>query len=243
MGQLDRAERAFAEVAAAARAAGLVQGSPTASTQQVNVQRLRGARRALAWPGGRGWASGDVLPSTLGRLRTVLAELLLDEDDLTAAWPLATRRAGRPTRVRERAAARAAGQPSVRLRLAEGDTAAAGAVLAEVRPLVQHGPFAMVAQLLEAAEARVHLAQGDGAAAVAWAAAVLLDRPGRADGAGGRSGSAPPASRPRASRRRGPGRPGTGHRRRRPASAAERHLEAAGRLAEGQGVGWLRLRC
>src|SRR6185312_15848711 len=60
LGQLERAERAFADVAAAARAAGLVQGSLTATTAQVNVQRLRGARRqalatgraALAWTSG-----------------------------------------------------------------------------------------------------------------------------------------------------------------------------------------------
>jgi hypothetical protein len=36
--------------------------------------------------------------------------------------------------------------------LAEGDATAAAAVLAEIRPLVQHRPFALVAQLLEAAQ-------------------------------------------------------------------------------------------
>ncbi|HEX3306767.1 MAG TPA: hypothetical protein VHS32_11020, partial [Streptosporangiaceae bacterium] len=92
LGQLDRAERAFADVAAAARAAGLVQGSLTATTQQVNVQRLRGARRQALAVGraALAWASGHVVPPTAGRLRTVLAELLLDEDDLAAALPLAT---------------------------------------------------------------------------------------------------------------------------------------------------------
>ncbi|HET9290774.1 MAG TPA: AAA family ATPase, partial [Actinomycetes bacterium] len=180
LGRLDRAEQAFAEVAAAERAAGLVQGSLTATTQQVNVQRLRGAgRQALAT--GRAalaWASEHVVPSTLGRLRTVLADLLLDEDDLTAAWPLATEGLAAP---REFGNAPPlvllASLPLVRLRLAQGDAAAAGAVLAEVRPLVQHGPFAMVAQLLEAAEARVRLVQGDGAAAVAWAAAAVWAAP------------------------------------------------------------------
>jgi hypothetical protein len=36
--------------------------------------------------------------------------------------------------------------------LAEGDATAAAAVLAEIGPLVQHRPFALVAQLLEAAQ-------------------------------------------------------------------------------------------
>ncbi|HJW64196.1 MAG TPA: hypothetical protein VJ849_11905, partial [Actinomycetes bacterium] len=127
LGQLDRAERAFAEVAAAARAAGLVQGSLTAATQQVNVQRLRGARRQALATGraALAWASGHVVPSTLGRLRTVLAELLLDEDDLTAAWPLASEGLAAP---REFGNAPPlvllASLPLVRLRLAQGDAAA-----------------------------------------------------------------------------------------------------------------------
>ena len=70
LGQLDRAERAFAEVAAAARAAGLVQGCLTATTQQVNVQRLRGARRQALATGRAAltWAIEHVVPSTLSRL-------------------------------------------------------------------------------------------------------------------------------------------------------------------------------
>jgi LuxR family maltose regulon positive regulatory protein len=80
LGQLDRAEQAFADAAAAARAAGLVQGSLTAATQQVNVQRLRGVhRQALATcRAALAWAGEHVVPSTLGRLRTALADLLLD---------------------------------------------------------------------------------------------------------------------------------------------------------------------
>src|SRR4029453_11800127 len=83
LGQLDRAERAFAEVAAAARAAGLAQGSLAGTTQQIHLQRLRGARR-LALATGRAalaWASEHVVPTTVGRLRTLLAEPLLDEGD------------------------------------------------------------------------------------------------------------------------------------------------------------------
>jgi LuxR family maltose regulon positive regulatory protein len=206
LGQLDRAEPAFAEAAAAGRAAGLVQGSLTAATQQVNVQRLRGARRQALATGraALAWASEHAVPPTLGRLRTVLAELLLDEDDLAAAWPLATERLAAP---REFGNAPPlvllASLPVVRLHLAQGDAAAADAVLAEVRPLVQHGPYAMVAQLLEAAEARVRLALGEGAAAVAWADAVAWAAPVGPAAWRTRSGSAPPASRPWASRRRG----------------------------------------
>ena len=54
LGQLDRAEEAFAEAAMVSRAAGLVHGAVVAALQQVNVQRLRGTRRrALA----TGWAT------------------------------------------------------------------------------------------------------------------------------------------------------------------------------------------
>ena len=246
LGQLDRAERAFAEVAAAARAAGLVQGSLTATTQQVNVQRLRGARRQALATGraALAWAGEHVVPSTVGRLRTVLAELLLDEDDLAAAWPLATEGLAAP---REFGNAPPlvllASLPLVRLRLAEGDAAAAGAVLAEVRPLVQHGPFAMVAQLLEAAEARVRLAQGDGAAAVPWAAAVAWAAPveptALADalrfGAAGVEAAGVTPARVLVVQGRATGDAAL-------LRQAEHHLEAAWQLAEGQGLGWLRLR-
>jgi LuxR family maltose regulon positive regulatory protein len=246
LGQLDRAERAFAEVAAAARAAGLVQGSLTAATQQVNVQRLRGARRqalATGWAA-LAWASEHAVPSTVGRLRTVLAELLLDEDDLRAAGPLATEGLAA---LREFGNAPPlvllASLPLVRLRLAQGDAAAAGAVLAEIRPLVRHGPFAMVAQLLEAAEARVRLAQGDGAAAVAWAAAaawaVPVEPMALADalrfGAAGVEAAGVTPARILVAQGRATGDAAL-------LRQAERGLEAAWQLAEGRGVGWLRLR-
>ena len=129
LGQLDRAERAFADAAAAARAAGLVQGSLTATTQQVNVQRLRGAhRQALATcQAALAWAGEHVVPSTLGRLRTVLADLLLDGNDVAAALPLATEGLAAP---REFGNAPPlvllASLPLVRLRLAQGEAAAAG---------------------------------------------------------------------------------------------------------------------
>jgi LuxR family maltose regulon positive regulatory protein len=246
LGQLDRAERAFAEVAAAARAAGLVQGCLTATTQQVNVQRLRGARRqALATArAALAWASEHVVPATVGRLRTVLAELLLDEDDLTAALPLANEGLAA---LREFGNAPPlvllASLPLVRLRLAQGDPAAAEAVLAEVRPLVQRGPFAMVTQLLEAAEARVRLALGNGAAAAAWAAAVAWAAPvepmALADalrfGAAGVEAAGVSPARILVAQGRATGDAAL-------LRQAERHLEAAWQLAEGHGLGWLRLR-
>jgi len=68
LGQLDRAERAFADVAAAARAAGLVQGSLTATTAQVNVQRLRVPIGRRSPPAGRPWPgpAGTSCPRPLG---------------------------------------------------------------------------------------------------------------------------------------------------------------------------------
>jgi LuxR family transcriptional regulator, maltose regulon positive regulatory protein len=246
LGQLDRAERAFAEAAAAERAAGLVQGSLTAATQQVNVQRLRGARRQALATGraALAWAGEHVVPATVGRLRTVLAELLLDEDDLAAAWALATdgladlREFGNAPPL-----VLLGSLPLVRLRLAQGDPAAAEAVLAEVRPLVQHGPFAMVTRLLEAAEARVRLALGDGAAAVAWAATVAWAAPveptALADmlrfGAAAVEAAAVTPARVLVAQGRATGDTAL-------LQQAERHLEAAWQLAEGHGLGWLRLR-
>jgi LuxR family maltose regulon positive regulatory protein len=246
LGQLDRAERAFAEVATAQRAAGLVQGTLTAATQQVNVQRLRGARRQALATGraALAWASEHATPSILGRLRTVLADLLLDEDDRAAALPLATEGLAAP---REFGNAPPlvllASLPVIRLRLAEGDPAAARAVLAEVRPLVQHGPFAMVTRLLEAAEARVRLATGDGAAAVAWASAVAWAEPPEptalADllrfGAAAVEAAGVTPARVLVAAGRATGDAALLRR-------AHRHLEAAGRLADERGLGFLRLR-
>ena len=147
LGQLDRAEEAFAEAAMVSRAAGLVHGAVVAALQQVNVQRLRGARRrALA----TGWATlawaGEhyELPS-LGRLRSAMADLLLDANDVAAALPLAVeglrapREFGNPPPL-----VLLASLPLARLSLAEGEVAAAAAMLSDVRPLVQHGPFAVL---------------------------------------------------------------------------------------------------
>jgi LuxR family maltose regulon positive regulatory protein len=240
LGQLDRAERAFTEAAMVSRAAGLVHGAVVAAVQQVNVQRLRGVRRrALA----TGWATlawaGEhyELPS-LGRLRTVMADLLLDANDVAGALPLAVeglrapREYGNPPPL-----VLLASLPLVRLRLAEGDAAAAMAVLSDVRPLVQHGPFAVLAPLVDAAEARVRIAADEGAAVLAWAVALdptALPDPLRFGVPGVEATVLTPV---RVLVKQG----------RATADAAllqeaERRLDAAWRLAEHQGIGWLRLR-
>jgi LuxR family maltose regulon positive regulatory protein len=242
LGRLDLAERAFAEVGTAARGAGLVQAAVTAATQQVNAQRLRGDRRqALAL--GRAtlaWADEYAVPPTLGRLRTVLADLLLDENDLTAALPLA---ADGLAAISEFGNAPPlvllASLPLVRLHLAEGDPAAAEAVLAELRPLVRHGPYAMVTRLLEAAEARV---RGDGAAAD-WAAAAAWTSPvgptELADvlrfGVAGVEAAGVTPARVLLAHGRATGDAGL-------LRQAERALDAARDAADGHGLGWLRLR-
>jgi LuxR family maltose regulon positive regulatory protein len=174
-GQTDRAEQAFAESAATARAAGLMHGALVATTHQINVQRLRGARRkALA--NGRAalvWAREHIGPLSVGLLQAVVADLLLDENDLAGALPLAAE--GLRAQIQYGNAppvVAIASLPLARLHLAEGETSRAAAVLAEARPLIQHGPYAMLAPLLDAVEAQVRLTLGEAAAAVAWAAAV-----------------------------------------------------------------------
>ncbi len=240
LGRLDRAEPAFADVATAARGAGLVQAAVTAATQQINVQRLRGDRRRALTTGwaALAWAGEHAVPPTLGRLRTVLADLVLDENDLTTALPLA---ADGLAAISEFGNAPPlvllASLPLVRLRLAEGDPVAAEAVLAGLRPLGQHSPYGMVSLLLSAAEARV---RGDGAAA-AWAAAVAwtvapseLADVFRFGVAGVEAAGVTPA-RVLLAHGRATGDAGL-------LRQAERALDAAGRVAEGYGVGWLRLR-
>ena len=167
-----------------------------------------------------------------------MADLLLDANDVAGALPLAVeglrapREYGNPPPL-----VLLASLPLVRLRLAEGDAAAAMAVLSDVRPLVQHGPFAVLAPLVDAAEARVRIAVDEGAAVLAWA--VALD----------------PTALPDPLRFGVPGVEATvltplrvlvGQGRATADAAllqeAERRLDAAWRLAEHQGIGWLRLR-
>jgi LuxR family maltose regulon positive regulatory protein len=212
----------------------------------MTVQRLRGGRRQALATGRAAvaWASEHAVPSILGRLRTVLAELLLDEDDLTAALPLATDGLAAPREFGSAPPLVVLGAlPLIRLHLAQGDPTAAASVLAEVRSAVQHGPFPMVTQLLQAAEARVHLALGTGAEAVAWAAAVAWTHPveptALADalrfGAAGVEAAGVTPARVLVAQGRVTGEAGL-------LRTAERHLDAAWRLAAEHGVGWLRLR-
>src|SRR5262249_10457414 len=93
-GQTDRAERAFAEAAAADQAAGLVHFALVATIMQVSIQRIRGARRralatcraALAWAAER----SDPAAPSVKMLSVLLADLLRDGNDLAAALPLVT---------------------------------------------------------------------------------------------------------------------------------------------------------
>jgi LuxR family maltose regulon positive regulatory protein len=87
LGQLDRAEKAFTEAAMISRAAGLVHGAVVAALQQVNVQRLRGVRRRALASGWAilTWAARTLRTSQPGPLRTVMADLLLDANDMAGA--------------------------------------------------------------------------------------------------------------------------------------------------------------
>jgi LuxR family transcriptional regulator, maltose regulon positive regulatory protein len=240
LGQLDRAEGAFTEAAMVSRAGGLAHGAVVAAVQQVNVQRLRGVRRrALA----TGWATLDwaaehyELPS-LGRLRTVMADLLLDANDVAGALPLAVeglrapRDYGNPPPL-----VLLASLPFIRLHLAEDDAAAAAAVLTDLQPLVQHGPFAVLAPLVDAAEARVRLAVDEGAAVLAWA--VALDPTALPDplrwGVPGVEATVLTPVRVLVAQGRATADAAL-------LQEAERRLDAAWQLAEHQGIGWLRLR-
>jgi LuxR family maltose regulon positive regulatory protein len=239
LGQLDRAEKAFTEAAMVSRAAGLVHGAVVAALQQVNVQRLRGVRRRALASGWAilAWAAEHYELPSLGRLRTVMADLLLDANDVAGAQPLAVeglrapREYGNPPPLVILACL-----PLIRLRLAEGDPAAAVTVLSEVRPLVQQGPFAVLAPLVDAAEARVRLAVDEGAAALAWALdldAAALPNPLRW-GVPGVEATVLTPLRVLVSL----GRAATDTAL---LQEAERRLEAATRMAEQQGIGWLRL--
>ena len=245
-GHVDQAEQAFAKAAASGRAAGIVHGTLVATVQQVSLQRVRGARRqALATArAALDWAGEHTEPGTpgVGMLSVLLADLLRDGNALAAALPLvieglrAVRQYGDAPPL-----ALVASLSVARLHLAEGEAAGAEAVLAKARPLIQDGPFAILAPLLDAVEAEVRFAQGDQAAAVNWAmtAAALDSAPDTRFGGvifaadveasgitparilvvqGRTTGDAPLLRQ------------------------AKRHLEAAWQLAEDKGLGWLRLR-
>ena len=176
-GEPNEAERAYGEAAAAARAAGLVHWTLVGTINQVSVQRIRGARRRALATGqaALAWAAERIDPAApgMGVLSVLLADLLRDGNDLAAALPLAIDGL-RALRLYEYSPPLAviASLSVARLRLARAELEPAAAVLAEARPLVQYGPMTGLAPLLDAAEAQVQLARGDGAAAVAWASAA-----------------------------------------------------------------------
>jgi LuxR family maltose regulon positive regulatory protein len=239
LGQLDRAEKAFTQAAMVSRSAGLVHGAVVAALQQVNVQRLRGVRRralATGWAT-LAWAAEHYELPSLGRLRTVMADLLLDANDIAGAQPFAVeglrapREYGNPPPL-----VILASLPLIRLRLADGDAAGAAAVLSDLWPLVRDGPFAVLAPLVDAAEARVRLANNEGAAARTWA--LNLDPTALPDplrfGVPGIEATVLVPLRVLVAHGRATADPTL-------LQEAERRLDAATQLAEQQGIGWLRL--
>jgi LuxR family transcriptional regulator, maltose regulon positive regulatory protein len=244
LGHPDRAEEAFADLAAFSRAAGLVHGALVATTHQVNVARLRGARRHALVTGqaALGWAPEHIGPLSVGLLKAVVADLLLEENALEAALPLASDAL--------RAQRQYGNQPPLvlittlslaRLHLAQGNVAEAAAGLAEVAPLVQHAPFDYLAPLLHAAQAQVRVVLGETAGAVAWAGDVepmalpnLLRFHPHFFAAAVEASCVTPVQILVVE---GRARANAGL-----LQEAERRLDAAWQLAEGKGLGWLRPR-
>ena len=172
----DEAERVLAVSAEEGREAGLVHGALVVAGHLVAVQRLRGARlraldtgrTALAWAGDRGRAAHG-----FGMLSALVADLLADGNDLDEAMPLMVEGHRVVSRFRERPPlVLLASLGLARLHLYAGRPDAAADVLAQVRPLVGHGPFTALAPMLAAGDALVQFARGDASAAVAWAVAA-----------------------------------------------------------------------
>jgi LuxR family maltose regulon positive regulatory protein len=126
-----------------------------------------------------------------------------------------------------------------RAHLALGDADVAVAVLAEVRPLVEGGPFTALRGLVEAGEARARLALGDVGSAVGWAVSapaiesvpdlVRFGVPAYATGLRTLGGA---AARILIAHGRATGDAAV-------LGNAERSLDAAWAFAERQGFGWL----
>jgi LuxR family maltose regulon positive regulatory protein len=174
-GRPEHAERILAAAAEEGRAAGLAHGALVVAGHQVGVQRLRGARlralatgrAVLAWGAERGSAATP----GLGVVSVLVADLLGDGNELAEALPLMVEGHHALARYQDRPPLMlTASLGLARLRLCAGDPVGAADVLAEVRPVVRHGPYAALAPMLAAGEAQVRLALGDAAAAVAWAA-------------------------------------------------------------------------
>jgi len=168
----DPAEQAFADAAAVGWARGLVHSAMIATSYQIWVQRAVGARRralrTCRAAMDRLTRSGAAPPS-FGLLSLQLADLECDGTDLAAAGRLAAegftliRQLPEPGLMLMLAV-----QSTVRVSLARGDVDAAEAALAEGVTLAGNGPTADLARLITAGQARVWLARGEVAAAVAW---------------------------------------------------------------------------
>jgi LuxR family maltose regulon positive regulatory protein len=172
---LDRpgpAEQAFAEAAEVGWGGGIVHSAMIATSYQIWVQRAVGARRRALRTCR---AAMDRLsrrraaPPAFGVLSLQLADLECDGTDLATAERLAAegfavlRSLPEPGLMLMLAV-----QSTVRVALASGDVDTAEAALAEVVTLAGSGPTADLARLVTAGQARVSLARGDVAAAVAW---------------------------------------------------------------------------
>jgi LuxR family maltose regulon positive regulatory protein len=174
---LEQAAQAFAAAGAEARGGGFDHIALVAISQQVGIERVRGARqRALAAAtAALAWADDGSRPAPpgVGIVSVLLADLLRDGNDLAAALPLSLEGLRSLREYREAPPiVLVASLSSIWLHLARHDTAAAAALTAETRPLIATGPLTALAPLVDATEAQLRLALGDTDAAVAWAAAA-----------------------------------------------------------------------
>jgi LuxR family transcriptional regulator, maltose regulon positive regulatory protein len=243
-GQPDRAVQAFGAAAATGHAAGLAHIAVISDVYQAAAQRISGARRDALHTVTLDSDAERSAPVArgVGMLAVLRADLLRDGNELAAALPLATEglRSLRQ-HVNAPPLILVASLSAAWLHLARGDVEAAAAVLAEARPLVQHGPTVTLASLLDAGEAQIQLARGNLPAAVAWATAsepvalLRLLQFGPHVYAAGVEALGVTAARIMVVQGRATGDAAL------LGQAADR-LDAAFRLAERQGLGWLRLK-
>jgi len=173
-GQPSEAVRWLGEARGAGHAAGQVFTALIAAGQEVCILSMLGERRLALATGQAALAHAaeqhQRSPRGTGPLVATVADLLCEGNEAAAALTLATDSL-RTLRAYETVPTLLVitGLSLSRTHLALGDTDAATAVLAEVRPLVEGGPFTALRGLVEAGEARAQLALGDVGSAVAWA--------------------------------------------------------------------------
>jgi LuxR family maltose regulon positive regulatory protein len=243
-GQPREAVRWLGEAKEAGHAAGQVFTALIAAGQEVSILSLLGERRRALATGQA--ALTDVaerhLPSPRGAgpLVATVADLLCEGNEAVAALTLATDSL-RTLRAYESVPTLLVitGLSLSRAHLALGDADGATAVLTEVGPLVEGGPFTALRALVEAGAARARLALGDVGSAVAWAVSapevesipdlVRFGVPVYAAGVRTLGGA---AARVLIAHGRATGDTAV-------LGAAERSLDAAWAFAERQGLGWL----